>query len=162
MSAAGSPPTGSLKDTLKRLGHDLPAAATAIAAYKPFLRRDNLLFISGQLPMRDGKSAYNGILHNEGDLPRGVAAAELAALNLLAQLDAALGGDLNQLGQCLRLGGYVAAADGFTAHSKVIDGASALLRSALAEKGGHARAAVGVSSLPLGATVELEGLFALV
>ena len=150
-----------LNERIMAGGYSLPPPAAAVASYEPFLRHGELLLVSGQLPMRDGEAAYTGVLRDDGDLADGVAAAELAALNLLAQLNVALAGELGGLKRCLRLRGYVAAASGFTAHSKVVDGASNLLKLALGDdKGSHTRAAVGVSSLPLGATVELEAMFA--
>ncbi len=141
-------------------GRALPEPGAAAGIYKPFVRRRNLLAVSGQLPIKDGEVAYRGALRGHHDIRKGVAAAELAVLNLLAQLNRALEGDLERLEGCLRLGGFVAAVPSFISHSKVMDGASQLLKQALGKKGDHARVAMGVTALPLDATVEVEGLFA--
>ena len=149
---------------LQKLGLVLPSPPKAVATYKPFTKANGLIFISGQLPMvaKAGgppQLEYKGILTSDEDIPKGEQAARLAALNLLAQLDAAVGGNFEGV-QMLRLGGYVAASQNFHSHPKVIDAASNLLVTALGEQAGsHARIALGASSLPLGATVELEGVF---
>ena len=143
-----------LKDRLAELGHTLPEMGAPAANYLHNRERDGLLVISGQIatpgrgPGLDAEAAR--------------AEAEIAALKLLAVLNEAVGGDLSRVKQVLRLGVFIAAEPGFTQHSTVADGASNLVVAALGERGRHARAAVGVASLPAGAAVEVEALVELV
>lgn len=140
----------SLKDTLAALGHALPAPGAPAANYLHHREGGGLLAIAGQI----GTPGLGPGL--DADALR--AEAQLAALKLLAVLDAAVGGDAGRIRQVLRLGVFIAAAPGFAQHSAVADGASDLLVAALGERGRHARAAVGVASLPAGAAVEVEAL----
>jgi enamine deaminase RidA (YjgF/YER057c/UK114 family) len=144
---------------LKALGLALPAAAAPVANYLPFSRAGNLLFVSGQLPVADGvvDPAHKGKLGGGVSLEAGQAAARLAALNVLAQANAAAG-DLAKL-RAVRLGGYVNSAPDFEQLPQVVNGASDLFAAVLGENGKHARFAVGVAQLPLGAAVEIEGIF---
>ena len=112
------------------------------------------MFVSGQLPLADGVIQYPGILGRDLEIEAGYAAARLCALNALSILKVE-SGDLNKV-SIVRLGGYVAASDYFTGHPKVMDGASDLMAEILGIKGIHARLAVGVSSLPMNAAVEVE------
>lgn len=146
---------------LESLGIVLPQPAAPLAAYVPWVVEGNLLLISGQLPMENGRVRYTGKVGAELDLEAGVAAARLCAINILAQAQAACGGDLERLGRCLRLAGFVSAGPGFIDHPKVINGASELMLAVLGDAGRHARAAVGVSALPLDAAVEIEAMFSL-
>ena len=150
-----------LEQKLAEMGHALPDAAAPAANYVPFTISGKLILISGQLPMRDGALAYKGILGGGVEIEDGQAAACLCALNLLAQAKNACGGDLNRLGRCLKLGGFVACTPDFGDHPKVINGASDLIADAMGDKGRHARFAVGVASLPFGASVEIEAIFEL-
>lgn len=133
-----------------------------VANYVPFTMSGKQVFVSGQLPMRSGQVAYTGRLGDGVSLDDGEAAATLCAINLLAQAKNACGGDLNKLGRCLKLGGFVASTPDFTDHPKIVNGASNLIANAMGEAGQHARFAVGVSSLPLGASVEVDAVFELV
>ncbi len=142
-----------LKNILAALGHTLPDVGAPAANYLHFRDSNGLLVIAGQIGT-PGRGAL--------EASAGRAEAEVAALKLLAVLDAAVGGDLSRVRQILRLGVFVASAPGFTAHSTVADGASDLVVAALGERGRHARAAVGVASLPAGAAVEIEALVELV
>ncbi len=144
---------------LSALGITLPEAAAAVANYVPVVRTGNLAFVSGQLPMVDGKVVWTGHLGESLDIEEGQQAARLCAINVLAQLSNALDGDLNRVTRVVRLGGFVASAEDFTAQPQVINGASDLMVDLFGDAGRHARAAVGVNVLPLGASVELEGLF---
>ncbi len=150
---------GEIEARLKALDIALPAVASALANYVPFLHLDRQLYISGQLPMRDGSLAVAGKLGADLTIADGEQAARLCLLNILAQAKAALG-DLDRIVQCLRLTGYVNAEPDFVDHPKVINGASNLIVEALGPKGRHTRAAVGCSSLPLGAAVEIDAIFA--
>jgi enamine deaminase RidA (YjgF/YER057c/UK114 family) len=118
------------------------------------VRTGNLVTIAGQLPMRDGKLHYAGKLGLEINEPDGRAAARLCCLNALAQLKAAVG-SLDNVVRIVRLDGYVASAAGFTAQPAVLNGASEFLLEVFGAAGRHARAAVGVAELPLGASVEI-------
>lgn len=144
---------------LAALGLTLPAAAAPVANYVPFSRAGNLLFVSGQLPMGAGgiDPAHKGKLGAGVTLEAGQAAARQAALNVLAQANAAVG-DLAKL-RAVRLGGYVNSAPDFAALPQVVNGASDLVAAVLGENGRHARFAVGVAQLPLDAAVEVEGVF---
>lgn len=143
---------------LAELGLKLPETAPAAANYVPVARAGFFLFVSGQLPMQDGKLAYIGRVGEALSLEEGQAAARLCALNLIAQLRAALDGDLDRVERIVRIGGFVASAEAFTAQPQVVNGASDLLVEVFGDAGRHARAAIGVNVLPLGAAVELEGL----
>jgi enamine deaminase RidA (YjgF/YER057c/UK114 family) len=150
----------SVASRLEQLGIRLPEAAAPVANYVPFRRSGNLLLVSGQLPLKDGKPAFTGTLGTDSiTIEAAGQAARLAALNVLAQASAALGGDLDRIAACLRLGVFVAATAEFTRHPQVANGASDLMVEVLGDAGRHARAAVGTSGLPLGVPVEVEAMF---
>jgi enamine deaminase RidA (YjgF/YER057c/UK114 family) len=144
---------------LQALGLELHAAAAPVANYVPYSRAGDLLFVSGQLPVVGGAVApeHRGKLGAGVGLEAGQAAARLAALNMLAQANAAVG-DLAKL-RAVRLGGYVNSAPDFQQLPQVVNGASDLVAAVLGENGKHARFAVGVAQLPLDAAVEVEGIF---
>lgn len=144
---------------LKQLGVILPTPAAPAANYVPYTRTGTLLMISGQLPMVDGKLAYTGKLGATVTLEAGQEAAKVCAINILAQANAALNGDLGRVKQCLRLGGFVASTPDFTQQPQVINGASNFMVDVLGDAGKHARAAVGVSVLPFDAAVEIDAMF---
>lgn len=148
-----------IEQRLRDAGIALPPAAAPVAAYVPAVRSGALLYLSGQLPMRDGTPAIKGILGAGVTLEQGAEAARICALNLLAQAKLALDGDLDRVGRLVKLTGFVAATPDFTDHPKVVNGASELMITALGPAGRHARSAVGVASLPLGAAVEVEAIF---
>ncbi len=146
---------------LANLGFVLPEPAAPLANYVPATRSGALLFVSGQLPLGpDGALApeHTGKVGAGVDEVVARRAAALCALNCLAQARAHIG-DLDRIGHCIRLGGFIACADDFTRHALVMNGASDLIASALGEKGFHARSTIGVASLPLGACVEVEAIF---
>ncbi|MDH5749902.1 MAG: RidA family protein, partial [Rhodospirillales bacterium] len=144
---------------LKELGIELPQAAVPVASYIPFVISGNLVFVSGQLPFRDGEVAYSGKVGGGISLEDGQAAARLCGLNLIAQVRNACGGNLDRVTRVVRLGGFVNCAPDFTDQPQVINGASDLMMEVFGEAGKHARAAVGAPSLPRGAAVEVEGVF---
>lgn len=146
---------------LAELGLGLPPAAAPAANYVPFVVAGELIFVSGQLPFQGGGVAVRGRLGDDVGLEQGQAAARLCALNVLAQAKAASGGDLDRIARCVKLGGFVACTKEFIDHPKVINGASDLVVEVMGESGRHARFAIGCSSLPLGAAVEVEAIFAL-
>ena len=147
------------EERLAALGITLPEAAAPVADYRAFVRAGELLFISGQVPIRDGKLAFTGQLGRDCSLEDARKAAELCAVNCIAQAKAALEGELDRVKQVVKLTGFVSATPDFTDHPKVVDAASALMAAAFGKAGRHARAAVGCSSLPLGAPVEVEAIF---
>lgn len=150
----------SVSERLKSLNITLPTPAAAIAAYVPFVRTGNLLFVSGQLPLLEGKVVQTGLLGAGVSIEQGKEAARISAINLLAQVQAAAG-SLDNVKRVVRLGGFIASTPDYTDHPKVMNGASELMESVFGDIGRHARTTIGVSSLPLGACVEVEGLFEL-
>ena len=151
---------GTIEARIKALDLVLPEPKPAIATYVPFVHMNGQLLISGQLPMKDGAIAVSGHLGRDVVLEAGQDAAKLCALNILAQAKMALG-DLDRITQLLRLNGFVSATPDFADHPKVINGASDLLVEILGDKGRHTRIAVGCSSLPLNAAVEIDAVFAI-
>lgn len=151
----------SLRHRVQALGLTLPPPSQPIANYINHVVSQNQLFMSGQIPLIDGKPAYVGRLGESLSEEDGVQAAELAALGLLAQLSDALGDDLSRLVRILRLGVFIASSSEFQRQGAVANGASNLLVNALGEKGRHVRTAVGVSSLPAGVAVEVDAIFEL-
>jgi len=146
-----------IEKRLSDLGIVIPAAAAPAANYVPFVRSGNLLFPSGQLPIKDGKLAVTGLLGRDLDTAAGQEAARLCAINVLAQAKAALG-DLEKIRRLIKINIYVASAPDFTEQHLVGNGASDLLAQVLGERGKHARVAVGMASLPLNAAVEIEAV----
>jgi len=145
---------------LARLGVELPVAAAPAANYVPFVRHDDILYVSGQLPLTAQGVAYRGRLGESVSVEDGRRAARLCAINVLAQAKAALSGELEQIRKVVRITGFVASAPHFTEQHLVANGASDFLVEALGDRGRHARAAVGVASLPLGAAVEVDAIIA--
>jgi enamine deaminase RidA (YjgF/YER057c/UK114 family) len=153
--------TDSLAQRVQQLGLSLPTPSQPIANYVNHVVSQNQLFISGQIPLQDGKPAFIGRLGESISDDEGANAAELAALGLLAQLSAALDDDLSKLVRIIRLGVFISSAPDFQRQGAVANGASNLLVNALGEKGRHVRTAVGVSSLPGGVAVEIDAIFEL-
>lgn len=143
---------------LAALGITLPEAAAPAANYVPYVISGNLLYLSGQLPMEGGKVAVLGLVGSDVALPDAQRAAELCAINILAQAKSALGGDLSRITRVIKLNGFVASAPGFVEQHLVINGASNLIANVLGEAGKHARAAVGMAALPLNASVEIDAI----
>lgn len=153
--------SGTIDARLKELGLELPAATAPIANYVPFTRAGNIVVVSGQVSVRDGKPEFVGKLGAGIGVADGQQAAKLCALNILAHLKTACDGDLDRVKRVLRLGGFVNCTPDFTGMPQVINGASDLMVQVFGDAGKHARAAVGVSSLPLGVAVEVEAMFEL-
>ncbi|AYG66161.1 MULTISPECIES: RidA family protein [unclassified Rhizobium] len=147
-----------IEGRLKELGIVLPQAAAPAANYVPYVISGNLLYLSGQLPMENGKIGVTGHLGNDVDVAGGQRAAELCAINILAQAKAALGGNLGRIKRLIKLNGFVASTPDFVEQHLVINGASNLLANVLGEAGKHARAAVGMAALPLNAAVEIDAI----
>ncbi len=150
---------GRIEARLKELKVELPQAATPVANYVPAVRSGELLFIAGQICQWQGERRFIGKLGREIGLEQGQEAARLCALNILAQAKAALGGDLDRILRCVRLGVFVNCADDYTQQPQVANGASNLMVELLGDAGRHARAAVGVSALPGGVAVEVDAVF---
>lgn len=147
----------SIDARLNELGIELPTPPLPVASYVPFVQSGNLVYVSGQVSI----AADGGIKGKLGDLPleTGQAAARLCGLNLLAQLKAACGGNLDRLVRVVKLGGFVNCTPDFDPIPAVINGCSDLMVEVLGDKGKHARSAVGVANLPLGFAVEVDGIF---
>ena len=150
---------GRIDTRLAELGITLPEPMRPVANYVPYVITGDLVVISGQVPVIDGKVAWSGKVGAEVSVEDGVRACRLCFINLLAQLRAACGGDLDRVAQVVRLGGFIAAPAAFTEHAAVMNGASDLAVTVFGEAGRHARTTVGVPSLPLDCAVEVEGLF---
>jgi enamine deaminase RidA (YjgF/YER057c/UK114 family) len=144
---------------LESLGIVLPSPASPAGNYVPTLVVGDMVYVAGQLPRRDGMLAYAGKVGAELDVEQGQLAARLCALNVLAQLKVACGGDLDRVVQCVRLTGFVNCVPGFTEQPKVLNGASDLMVEVFGDAGRHVRTAVGCHALPSGATCEVESLF---
>jgi len=151
--------TGKIEARLAELGITLPQAAAPAGAYVPYVVSGNLVFVSGQVTLENGELKYKGRLGEGMYVDEGYAAARLCGLNLLAQVRAACAGDLDRVTRVVRLGGFVNSTAEFGDQPKVINGASDLMMEVFGDAGRHARAAVGASSLPLGVSVEVDGIF---
>jgi len=148
-----------IKQAAADKGYILPRAPQPVGNYKATLISGNRLYVSGQMPIRNGEMIYAGKLGDTLSVVKGQEAAKLAALNLLSQLDAALGE--RQLKSVLRLEGYINASANFTEHASVLNGASDLLAEVLGDRAGHVRTVFGCNSLPMGAAVEITAIVAL-
>lgn len=142
---------------LRELGIDLPQPPVAVASYLPFVIVDRTVFVSGQVPFRDGTLAAQGSVGADVTPEDAAAEARQCAVNVLAQLRAAAG-SLDAIERIVKLTVFVASAPGFRAQPVVANGASDLIVEVFGEAGRHARAAVGVAELPLGAAVEVEAI----
>jgi enamine deaminase RidA (YjgF/YER057c/UK114 family) len=150
---------GTVEKKLAELGIVLPTPATPVANYIPFVRVGALLFVSGQICLdASGKLVAKGRLGDGVSVEDGQKAARACAINVLAQVKAALG-DLDKVKQVARLGGFINSAPSFLEGPKVMNGASDLMVAVLGDKGRHARTTVGVAALPADAAVEVEGIF---
>ena len=139
---------------LSELGITLPKVTTPIAAYVNTVESGNLIFVSGQLPIREGKVVFTGKVGRDIELSQAQEAARLCAINALAAIEAQLG-SLEQVRRIVRLEVFVNSAAGFTGQSQIANGASLLMQQVFGDAGRHARMAVGVAQLPLNATVEV-------
>lgn len=147
-------------DRLEKMGVQLPKAPAPVASYVGYVHHGDLVFVSGQLPFMNGSLTHTGILGDDVSVEEGAVAARVCAINILAQLAAALNGDLDRVVRCIRLGGFVASRPDFFDQPKVVNGASDFIAEVFGEKGAHARAAVGVAALPMNACVEVDAIFA--
>lgn len=144
---------------LRALGIELPQPSEPGANYVPYMEVGGLLFLTGQLCQWNGERLFVGKLGVEFGVENGQEAARVCALNLIAQLRAALGGDLNRVKRTVRLAGYINSTPDFHGQSQVMNGASNLFVEVFGQAGRHTRMAVGVSALPYNVAVEVEGVF---
>ena len=151
--------TNVVEQRLTELGISLPEPIAPVANYVPYVVSGNLIFVSGQVPLADGKVQMTGLVGAGLTVEQGQEAARLCAVNLIAQAKAACGGDLARISRVVKLTGFVACPADFTDHPNVVNGASDIMVEVFGEVGKHARAAVGMSSLPLGVPVEVEAIF---
>jgi enamine deaminase RidA (YjgF/YER057c/UK114 family) len=149
---------GRIEARLRELGVELPTPPAPVASYIPFTRAGALVHISGQVSS-DPAGGVKGKLGQGLTLEQGQAAARLCGLNLLAQIKAACGGDLDRVQRVLKLTGFVNVAPDFDAIPQVMNGCSDLMVAVFGEVGRHARSAVGAGNLPLGFAVEVDGVF---
>jgi len=140
----------------------LPVDAAPVANYVTTVRTGNMLVVSGQLPLVDGKLLITGKLGAEVSAHAGEACARACLVNVISQVKAALDGDLTRVKRVVRLGGFIACTPEFTDHAAVMNGASDLGVAVFGDAGRHARSTIGVPSLPINAPVEVEALFEIV
>ncbi len=152
----------SIEGKLKSLGIELPTPAKPVANYVPWVKSGNLVFLSGQLPFVNGKLNHTG--HVGAVIAVDVAAGEArqCAINLIAQMRDACGGDLSKVKRIVKITGFVACTAQFTDHASIVNGASNFLVEVFGEIGRHARSSVGMASLPLNAVVEIEAIIEVV
>ena len=150
---------GKIEARLKELDIALPTPPAPVASYVPYVVSGNLVFISGQVTLAADGLNFVGIVGKDLSVEQGHAAARLCAINVVAQLKAALDGDLDRVKRCVRLAVFVNAVPGFTQHPEVANGASDLIVEIFGESGRHARAAVGAGSLPRNVAAEVEAIF---
>jgi len=143
---------------IKDLGLIISEPPAAIANYVPFKVVDNLVFVSGQGPIQNGKIMYAGKVGDDVSEEDGILAAKLCCLNIIASLRKSIKGDWNKLDNFVKLGGFVNCRDGYTNQPKIINGASDLLVNIFGEQGKHTRFAVGSNSLPMNISVEIDAI----
>ena len=149
---------GQIDKRLRELGIVLPTPSKPVANYVPWVRTGNLVFISGQGAVRDGKIEYSGKVGDSLSMEDAVTSARLTAINVIAQLRDACDGDLDRVKRIVKLLGFVNCTADFGDQPKVINGASDLMVEVFGEKGRHARSAVGAPALPFGLSVEVEAI----
>ncbi len=152
---------GHIAARLAELGITVPQVAAPMANYIGYNIVGKLLVVSGQVPFVDGRIAVTGKVGAGISIEQGQQAARICFVNLLAQVQAATGGDLDRVKRVVRLGGFIASPADFTQHALVMNGASDLAVAVFGDKGRHARTTIGVPALPGDAAVEVEGMFEL-
>jgi enamine deaminase RidA (YjgF/YER057c/UK114 family) len=150
---------GKIEARLAELGIVLPSAPAPAANYVPFTVSRGTVYVAGQVPFVDGKIGHRGRIGETYAVAEGRAIARICGLNILAQLKAACGGDLDRVVRCLKVGGFVACPDGFTEQPEVVNGASDLMVEVFGDAGRHARFAVGSNALPRNVPVEVDAIF---
>lgn len=148
-----------IRTRLQQLDLTLPEAAPPAANYVPYVIAGNTLYIAGQIPFLNGERAHVGRLGENMGIEAGQMAARACALNILAQLLAAVNDDESKIVRCIKMGGFVNCTPDFDQMPAVINGASDLMAQVLGDRGKHARVAVGAPSLPFGVAVEIDAIF---
>ena len=149
----------SVEEKIKQLNIEIPKSPKPVGAYVAFRIINKLVYISGQVSFDQNGNLIKGRVGSELSLEQGQEAAKACAINIISQLKSACEGDLEKVKSCIKINGYVNSTDNFLDQPKVINAASELIVNVFGEKGKHARAAVSVNSLPLGAAVEIESIF---
>ncbi len=149
---------GEVDARLAALGIEVPEAAAPVANYVGYVRSGDLVFVSGQVPLVDGAFKFQGKVGAEFSVEEGQEAARICAINIIAQLKSACGGDLDRVKRIVKLGGFVNSTPEFTDQPKVINGASDLMVAVFGDAGKHTRAAVSAGALPLGVAVEVDAI----
>jgi enamine deaminase RidA (YjgF/YER057c/UK114 family) len=149
----------SVEERIKQLNIEIPKSPKPVGAYVAFRIVNKLVYISGQVSFDQNGNLIKGKVGSELSLEQGQEAAKACAINIISQLKSACDGDLEKVKSCIKINGYVNSTDNFLDQPKVINAASELIVNVFGEKGKHARAAVSVNSLPLGAAVEIESIF---
>lgn len=149
---------GLIDKRLAELGIVLPKPAQPVATYVPWVKTGNLVYISGQGAMKDGKLQYTGKVGDTLSIEDAIASARLTGINIISHLRDACGGDLDRVKRVVKLLGLINCTPAFGEHPKVINGASDLMVEVFGDKGRHARSAVGAPSLPFGLSVEVEAI----
>ena len=144
---------------LEELNIELPKAPDPVGAYVAYKKIGNLLFISGQLPISNNGEMIKGKIGKDLTLEDGQKASKLCVINILAQANKAMNGNLDKIKNCIKITGFVNSTDDFFDQPKVINPASETLSSVFEDKGKHTRAAISTNSLPLGAAVEIDAIF---
>ena len=144
---------------LNEMGITVPDAPAPAANYVPYVVTGNLVFVSGQVPFVDGKLTATGTVGKDATPEEAVEQARICAINLIAQVKVACGGDLDRVTRVVKLGAFVASADDFNGQPAIVNGASDLMVEAFGDAGRHARFAVGTNALPLNCLVEIDGVF---
>ena len=145
-----------IEEKIKELGIELPTPPIPAGSYIPVVKTGNLLFISGQIPMENGKVVFSGKV-SDSNLDVAQKSARMCAINILAQIKKEIG-ELDKVSKIIRLSGFVNSSPEFTQHPKVINAASDLIFEIFGDKGKHSRIAVGVASLPLGSMTEIDAI----
>ena len=148
----------SVEKNLNSMGFSLPKKINVAGSYVPFIKENNFLFISGQLPIKNKKLLFSGKINNKNK-DYGYKAAELCALNIIGIINITMKGNFSKIKRCVRINGFVNCEKSFIEQPFVINGASDLIKKVLKKKGLHTRTAIGVNSLPLNASVEIDAIF---
>lgn len=149
---------GEIDKRLAELGVTVPEPAAPVANYVGWVKTGNLVFTAGQVPLKDGKFLYQGKVGKDVTVEEAAEAAKLCAINIIAQVKVACGGDLDRVKRIVKLVGFVNGVPEFADQPKVINGASDFMVAVFGDKGKHARSAVGAGSLPLNLSVEIEAV----
>ena len=146
------------EENIKKLGIEIPDMPAPLANYVPFKVSDNVVYVSGQGPVKNGELVYLGKVGEDITIDDGIKAAELCCINIIAALKKSINGDWNRLDNFLKLGGFVNCKDNFYDQPKIINGASDLLVNIFSNQGRHSRFAVGSNSLPMNISVEIDAI----